>query len=66
MMTGLWVANIIIIKTTGHQILKPGKHVIKYWMMSPEVVLQKMVLDFGRLKPNYPGPPETNINSKNK
>ncbi|MGN6533402.1 MAG: glycosyl hydrolase 115 family protein, partial [Ginsengibacter sp.] len=62
-----WVANNIIIKTTEHQFSQPGKHVIKYWMISPAVVLQKMVLDFGGLKPSYLGPPETIIHSqKNK
>ena len=61
-----WVANNIIIKSTEHQILKPGKHIVKYWMVSPAVVLQKLVLDFGGLTPSHLGPPETNINSKNK
>ena len=65
-MTGSWVTNNIIIKTTQHQILKPGKHAIKYWMINPAVVLQKLVLDFGGLKPSYLGPPETKIQSKNK
>ncbi len=54
-----WVANNIIIKTSEHQIKKPGKHTIKYWMISPGVVLQKLVFDFGGLKPGYLGPPET-------
>jgi hypothetical protein len=64
---GNWVANNIIIKTTEYKISEPGKHVIKYWMISPAVVLQKMVLDFGGLKPSYLGPPETIIHSqKNK
>ena len=54
-----WVANNIIIKTSEHSIAKPGKHVVKYWMVSPGVVLQKLVLDFGGVKPSYLGPPET-------
>lgn len=54
-----WVANNIIIKTTEHKISKPGMHSIKYWMISPAVVLQKMVVDLGDLKPSYLGPPET-------
>ena len=61
-----WVANNIIIKSTKHQILQPGKHIIKYWMISPAVVLQKIVLDFGELKPSYLGPPETIVQNKNK
>jgi len=54
-----WVANNIIIKTTSHIIKKPGNHVLKYWMVSPAVVLQKIVIDFGGLKQSYLGPPET-------
>ncbi|MFI5186857.1 MAG: glycosyl hydrolase 115 family protein [Chitinophagales bacterium] len=56
-----WVANNIIIKTTNHRITETGKHVVKYWMISPAVVLQKIVLDFGGVKPSYLGPPETII-----
>lgn len=59
-----WVANNIIIKTTNHAITKPGKHILKYWMVSPAVVLQKLVVDFGGLKPSYLGPPET-LKNKN-
>jgi hypothetical protein len=54
-----WVANNIIIKTTTHNITKKGKHTIKYWMVSPCVILQKLVMDFGGMKPSYLGPPET-------
>jgi len=62
---GQWVANNIIIKATQHTILNPGEHIIKYWMISPAVILQKIVLDFGGLKPSYLGPQETNFKSKN-
>jgi len=55
-----WVANNIIIKTSAHRISKKGKHTIKYWMLQPGVVLQKLVLDLGGLKPSYLGPPEMN------
>jgi hypothetical protein len=54
-----WVANNIIISTTNHTIRTPGKHVIKYWMVSPGIVLQKIVADRGGLKASYLGPPET-------
>jgi hypothetical protein len=56
-----WVANNIIIKTTDHSISKTGRHIIRFWMVSPCVVLQKLVLDFGGVKPSYLGPPETRI-----
>jgi hypothetical protein len=54
-----WVANNIIIKTSSHHISGKGKHVLKFWMVNPGVVLQKMVMDFGGVKPSYLGPPET-------
>lgn len=54
-----WVANNVIIKTSGHTLLQPGKHIIKYRMVHPGVVLQKLVLDFGAVKQSYLGPPET-------
>jgi hypothetical protein len=56
---GNWVANNIIIKTTKHKILNSGKHILKYWMVNPGVVLQKLVVDFGNAKQSYLGPPET-------
>jgi hypothetical protein len=54
-----WVGNNVIIKKSNHKILTPGKHILKYWMVSNSLVLQKMVLDFGGVKPSYLGPPET-------
>lgn len=54
-----WVSESIIIKTSNHQILKPGKHIIKYWVINTGVVLEKIVADFGNTKPSYLGPPET-------
>ena len=54
-----WVANNIIVKTSKHAISKPGKHTIKFWMINSGIVLQKLVLDFGGVKPSYLGPPET-------
>lgn len=54
-----WVAENIIIKTSRHRIDKPGKHLVKYWMVSPGVVLQRLVADFGDTEQSYLGPPET-------
>ncbi|HVV73598.1 MAG TPA: glycosyhydrolase, partial [Verrucomicrobiae bacterium] len=56
---GQWVSNDIIIKTTEHGIPVKGKHTVRFWRVSPGVVLQKIVVDFGGEKPSYLGPPET-------
>lgn len=62
---GDWVANNIIIKTTQHHLSTKGKHVVKYFMISNAVVLQKLVLSFGDLGPGYLGPQETIFKTKN-
>ena len=54
-----WVAENIIIVPAKLVLSKPGKHVLKYWMVSSGVVLQKIVLNFGTVKQSYLGPPET-------
>lgn len=56
---GQAVANAIKILKTPLHFNQAGKHTIKYWMIHPGIVLQKLVLDLGGLKPSYLGPPES-------
>lgn len=54
-----WVANNILITQSQHTVATPGKHILKFWMIDPAVVLQKLVVDMGGVRPSYLGPPES-------
>jgi hypothetical protein len=53
------VADNMRVSRTNHTITKPGYHTLKIWMVDPGVVLQKIIVDAGGLKPSYLGPPES-------
>ncbi|WP_071146088.1 glycosyl hydrolase 115 family protein [Bacteroides ihuae] len=57
-----WQANSINRTVTIHRITTPGKHTLRFRSLDPGIVLQKLMLDAGGLKPSYLGAPE----SKNK
>lgn len=56
-----WSRSVVesarVTKTSLH--FERGKNTITYWLVSPAVVLQKLVLDTGGLKDSFLGPLET-------
>jgi hypothetical protein len=53
------VRNNISMLVSKHTIGEPGRHVLKFWMVDPGVVLQKLVVEVRDIKPSYLGPPES-------
>jgi len=56
---GQAVGDNIKCAVSEHAIAAPGPHVLKFWMVDPGVVLQKIVVDLGGARPSYLGPPES-------
>src|SRR5690606_25481618 len=54
-----WVSDNVAVFETAHTIPSPGAHTLKFWMVDPGVVLQKIVIDAGGLRESYLGPPES-------
>jgi hypothetical protein len=52
------IDNLMTLKTTL-DLPDEGRHRLKVWMVDPGVVIDKIVIDTGGLKPSYLGPPES-------
>jgi hypothetical protein len=53
------VKDGVRIGISKHTVKDVGYHTLKFWMVDPGVVLQKLVVDVGGVKPSYLGPPES-------
>lgn len=58
---GQWQSEHIIKSSTKHNISKAGKHTLRFRVLDPGIVLEKILIDTGNLKPSYLGPPESEI-----
>jgi hypothetical protein len=61
---GRWQAEHIIKSTTKHQISQPGKHTLRFRVLEPGIVLEKILINTGGLKPSYLGAPESDSTEK--
>ncbi|HJQ35085.1 MAG TPA: glycosyl hydrolase 115 family protein [Pyrinomonadaceae bacterium] len=61
-----WAENVLnaTTKVTASVKLGAGAHVLRVYMTDPGVVLDKIVLNAGGLRPSYLGPPETRVVSR--
>ena len=55
------VLNATTTGTSTHQVTRIGSHVLRIYMIDAGVVLDKIVIDAGGIRPSYLGPPETKI-----
>ena len=53
------VSNNINVVVSRHHLAIPGPHTLKFWMVDPGVVLQKIVINAACLQHSYLGPPES-------
>jgi hypothetical protein len=62
-----WAQNVLSATTKVSVPLRleaPGAHVLRVYMLDPGVVLDKIVLNTGGLRPSYLGPPETRVGAR--
>jgi hypothetical protein len=53
------VSDNIRIISTPSEIKSPGFHTLKFWNIDPGIILQKIVVETGEVKPSYLGPPQS-------
>ncbi len=56
---GKWQAEHVIDTSTEHVLTRQGKHTLRIRPLDPALVLQKVMIDFGGLKPSFLGAPES-------
>jgi hypothetical protein len=57
-------AEHIIMTQTKHQCDRKARHTLRIRPLDPALVMQKIMIDFGGLKPSYLGAPESEKSGK--
>lgn len=53
------VLDGVRISNSTLEVTQPGAHTLRIYLVDPALVLQKLIIDTGGLKPSYLGPPES-------
>lgn len=61
---GKWQSEHIIKSITKHQISQSGKHTLRFRVLEPGIVLEKILINTGGRKPSYLGAPESQYSEK--
>ncbi|MDQ0594317.1 hypothetical protein QFZ37_002686 [Chryseobacterium ginsenosidimutans] len=61
---GRWQSEHIIKSITKHQISQSGKHTLRFRVLEPGIVLEKILIDTGGLKSTYLGAPQSDYSGK--
>lgn len=63
--SGGWDTNVLraaAIGSSSVNIAAAGQHILRIWMVDPGLVIDKIVINLGGVKPSYFGPPESYAN----
>ncbi|WP_172278173.1 glycosyl hydrolase 115 family protein [Chryseobacterium sp. LAM-KRS1] len=58
---GKWQSEHIIKSITKHLVQQAGKHTLRFRVLEPGIVLEKILINTGGLKPSYLGAPESEM-----
>lgn len=58
---GPWQVEHIIRSVTRHTLSTPGTHTLRIHVMDPAIVVEKILINRGGLKPSYLGPPQSPV-----
>jgi hypothetical protein len=53
------VRDAVRVISSRHKLANPGYHILKFWALDPGIVLEKLVVNTGKTRPSYLGPPES-------